>query len=347
MTQTSWPFHDGGAGTPVLEDQWSFMARQWAANGVVGNPSDSQAKPYGDSTGMQVKVTPGLVGARGHWLRIAEDDEVLPIDVNSSGYPRIDRVVARLDPSANSMYLHVIAGTPAASPAVPALTRTDTGVFDQPLARVAVANGAVTITAGNVTDEREFASVPVSPALSTRRPSSPVVGQRIWETDTGLDKVWDGSGWVTPDQSMFTDLSVVHCRGYHTGYPSQVAGVNVEKYNNKYGTHDLVNTSTGVFTFNRAGLWLLSADCTQEATDCILGFQSSRFTTSPEAYVENQWLMSEASGGYRNLSKVYWFDVGDTAAFIISRSTTPTIFRPSMSVTYLGAAVMSSTPPAP
>lgn len=33
--------------------------------------------------------------------------------------------------------------------------------------------------------------------LSTRRPADPVVGQMIFETDTKLNKFWDGTAWVT------------------------------------------------------------------------------------------------------------------------------------------------------
>ena len=197
MSQSSWPFHGISDGTPVYEDQWSYMARQWCATGVVGAPADTNLQVYANSSGREVHVRAGRASVRGHWYDL-DAEETLAIGANTSGSPRIDRVVAQLDPSADSVVLAVLPGTPAGSPAAPTLTQTDTGVYELTLARVAVANGASTIAAVNVTDERTFATVPYTPALSSMRPASPVVGQRIWETDTGYDKVWNGAAWVDP-----------------------------------------------------------------------------------------------------------------------------------------------------
>ena len=153
MAQNSWPFV-GGGGTAVGEDQWSIMARAFCADGVIAGYANT-LEVYGDSSGRQVKVKTGRATVRGHWY---ENTAVvtLAIGANSSGDPRIDRVVLRLDPSENSIVLAVVEGTPAGSPSAPTLTQTDVGTYEMTLAQVAVANGASTITAGNVTDERIF-----------------------------------------------------------------------------------------------------------------------------------------------------------------------------------------------
>lgn len=197
MAESSWPFHDGVDGTPVLEDQWSYMARQWAANGVVGAPGDANLQVFANSSGREVHVRAGRASVRGHWF-LSDAQETLAIAANASGNPRIDRIVLRLDPSSNEATLAVLTGTPGTVPTAPSLTQTDTGVYELTLAQVAVANGAASISALNVTDERTFTSVPYTPALSSRRPTSPVVGQVIYETDTGLHRVWNGSAWVQP-----------------------------------------------------------------------------------------------------------------------------------------------------
>jgi len=202
MAETSWPFHDGVDGTPVLEDQWSYMARQWAATGVVGAPGDANLQVFANSSGREVHVRSGRACVRGHWYRL-DAQTTLTIAANASGNPRIDRVVLRLDPSADEVTVEVLQGTAASSPSAPALTQTDTGTFEVSLAQVAVANGAASIGSGNVTDERTFTSVPYTPALSSLRPASPVKGQRIYETDTGLDKVWNGSAWVAPQSEGY------------------------------------------------------------------------------------------------------------------------------------------------
>ena len=236
MAETSWPFHDGTDGTPVLEDQWSYMARQWAATGVVGAPGDANLQVFANSSGREVHVRAGRACVRGHWYRL-DAQTTLTIAANASGNPRIDRVVLRLDPSADEVTAEVLQGTPAASPSAPALTTTDTGTFEVLLAQVAVANGAASIGSGNVTDERTFTSVPYTPALSSRRPSNPVVGQGIYETDTGLDKVWNGSAWVARQSE-----------GYYSTWTPAITGT---------GANPVGYTSTGRYTLTgkRCGGW--------------------------------------------------------------------------------------------
>lgn len=149
MGETAWPFDSGD----VDETTWSRMARVWGGTGIVGYPGDTEAQVFADSSGMQIKVRAGQAQVRGHHWR--SDGEVTKaIGANSSGNPRIDRVVLRLDPSANTLALAVLEGTPGASPSAPALTQTDSGTYELSLAKVAVGNGVSTITAGNVTEER-------------------------------------------------------------------------------------------------------------------------------------------------------------------------------------------------
>lgn len=157
MTDLYLPFASG-AGANVGEAAWSRMARYFLASGVIPQPVGSpsfNADPlssYGDSSGMQVKVRSGAAFIMGHYFDV-DSETILAIASNSSGNPRIDRVVLRLSWVAHTIALAIVQGTPAASPSAPALTTSST-VWEIPLAQVAVANAAVTITAGNVTDER-------------------------------------------------------------------------------------------------------------------------------------------------------------------------------------------------
>ena len=337
MAESSWPFHDGVDGTPVLEDQWSYMARQWAATGVVGAPGDANLQVFANGSGMEVHVRSGRASVRGHWF-LSDAQETLAIAANSSGNPRIDRVVVQLDPSSNEATLAVLTGTPGTVPTAPSLTQTDTGVYELTLAQVAVANGAASISALNVTDERTFTSVPYTVALSSRRPTSPVIGQGIYETDTGLDKVWNGSAWVNRNQSLHdAAAAAAYCRAWHSAYPSMSTGRNVMKYNNStYSDASLVPVN-GVFTLNRTGIWLLTGEMTQEATDCSLGFSSDRFTYGPDKF-----LTTEPAGGWKFVTYAHYFQSGDTVSFICTRNVgIPTIFRPTMSVTFLGTATLT------
>lgn len=197
MAESYYPF-DAGAGANAVESQWRAMAQMWVTggSGVLAGELNT-LETFGDSTGLQVKVKSGRAWVRGHYYE-NDAQRTLSISSNSSGNPRIDRVVARLDATANTITALVITGTPAASPSAPAITQTST-TWDIPLAQVAVANGAATISAGNVTDERAYVG-PLLPAV--RVPSSTVRDLIITAPYAGalVDRggrleQYDGSAW--------------------------------------------------------------------------------------------------------------------------------------------------------
>jgi hypothetical protein len=150
MTRTSFPFEQG-AGRQVTKEQWEQMASTFMLSGVIKGVM-SELAPFGDSSGRFVKVSSGQAWLQGTVFR-SDAVEALAIAANGSGLARIDRLVVRLNRTAYIADFVVLQGTPGASPAVPAISR-DAQYYDLALAQVAVANGASTITAGNVTDER-------------------------------------------------------------------------------------------------------------------------------------------------------------------------------------------------
>lgn len=145
------PFDDG-AGKTNNEAEWRTFARMMQASGVdFGYLNGFQV--YADSTGRQVKVKTGRAWVDGHY---GENTSEKPISLatNGSGNPRIDRIVLQLNPSTNTISIEVVQGTPAATPAAPALTQSPTATWQITLAQVAIANGYSTVAAGDVTDER-------------------------------------------------------------------------------------------------------------------------------------------------------------------------------------------------
>lgn len=150
MTRTSFPFEQG-AGRQVTKDQWEQMMSAIMLSGVIKGFM-SELAPFGDSSGRFVKVSSGQAWLQGTVFR-SDAVEALAIAANGSGQARIDRLVVRLNRTSYIADFTILQGTPAASPAVPAISR-DAQYYDLALAQVAVANGASTITAGNVTDER-------------------------------------------------------------------------------------------------------------------------------------------------------------------------------------------------
>jgi hypothetical protein len=147
MAQTSWPFEN----IDTTETQFS----QWARNigeGVIKGIAN-ELEPFADSTGMVVKVRTGQALVRGHYYN---NTAVASLTIPTADLtdPRIDAIVLRLDPVANTILLTVIEGTPDASPVAPALTITDGDVYEQLIATVAVSPATANIAPGDVTDQR-------------------------------------------------------------------------------------------------------------------------------------------------------------------------------------------------
>ncbi|MCS0601092.1 tail fiber domain-containing protein [Streptomyces sp. LP11] len=188
MAITSYPFDDQS----VSEGQFSYLFRELQSTGVADQVGGAGFRVVGDSSGMQVKANPGFALVRGFAVQ-STDVEILPIDAASTSV-RIDRVVLRLDPAANTITLAVVKGSPGGD--APALTQSDTGVYEFPLAQVKVAIGAATITATAVTDERRFTGNTVGGWTTATRPENPRIGRLGLNTSTGAWEYWTGSAWA-------------------------------------------------------------------------------------------------------------------------------------------------------
>jgi hypothetical protein len=151
MPQASYPF---AASSIVTEDQWRATFGTALGEGVVQGVLNS-LEVYADGvSGLVSKVKTGRGRVQGQFYENTSTEVVLAHASNSSGNPRIDRVVLR-NTFGTSVVLAVLQGTPAGSPVAPALTQ-NTAIWEISLAQIAVANSATNITLANVTGEREF-----------------------------------------------------------------------------------------------------------------------------------------------------------------------------------------------
>lgn len=150
MVQTSFPF---AASSITTEDQWrAFWGSALGDGVVVGELNQAYVDADGVS-GRTVQVATGRARVRGQfWSNDATISQA--IAANTSGNPRIDRVVLR-NTFGVGILVAVIQGTPAATPVAPALTQ-NTAVWEISLAQVAVANAVSVLVSANVTDERQF-----------------------------------------------------------------------------------------------------------------------------------------------------------------------------------------------
>jgi len=193
MAQTSYPFDN----TDTTEAQYSQLFRRLQYSGVWGSPTTTALKAFGDSSGMQIKVPAGFGLVRGHFYS-STAQETLAITASSTN-PRIDLLILKLDPTANTIVLSVKAGTAGASPVAPTLTQSDVDVYELAIAQINIPANATTIAAGDVTDLRPFMGTQFGVWTNTTRPSAPSVPMAGLNTTSGLPEFWTGSAW-----SVFT-----------------------------------------------------------------------------------------------------------------------------------------------
>lgn len=143
MAQSAWPFGDQS----VTDEQFRRWAREFAGSRVCSGLSVSA-----NSTGMTVQVASGTAIVQGCAF-LNSSSQAVTIQPNAASQPRVDTVVARLDYTLSpQIQLVVVQGVPNANPSAPALSQTDVGIFDLPLADVRVPAAAVTIAGTQVTN---------------------------------------------------------------------------------------------------------------------------------------------------------------------------------------------------
>ena len=163
MAQSSFPFE----GIDTTETQYSQLFRtfQDSVNGTYGGTELTVAA----GTGLAVDVALGQAMVRGHFY-VSTATESLSLTTADATNPRLDLVVLRLDPVANSIVLAVKDGTPAGSPTAPALVQTDAGTYEMALATVLVpATSGVPTT---ITDKRQFMGSRISLWSDDTRPTT-------------------------------------------------------------------------------------------------------------------------------------------------------------------------------
>jgi hypothetical protein len=192
VTFSSFPFENADTD----ESQYTLLLREFAGTGVLDSQLGGGLLVTGSGSALTVSIAAGNAIVR---AAMAMNDAPVSqsINANASGVTRVDRLVLKLDPAANSIVPLYKVG--AASP--PTLTQTDTGVYEMPLARITVANGATNL-AGAVIDERPFADMRMGIWSTATRPGTagygptPRRGQPGLNVTTGRWEYYNGSAWV-------------------------------------------------------------------------------------------------------------------------------------------------------
>lgn len=125
-------------------------------DGVVrGVGADLAVRPHLE--GMKVSVDTGKAVISGKWLSNTDSYDLTVAEAHAN-YQRIDLIVVRVDYTAREVTLAVKTGSAATSPVAPVLENSSE-IKEIPLARVKIPANATTISASQIEDWRQYASV--------------------------------------------------------------------------------------------------------------------------------------------------------------------------------------------
>lgn len=155
-------------------DPLSFP-RVWArlaSNGVVTGFGSSLAVVENSPPAQNVKVGLGAAFVMGHYFEVYGAPEVLAVGAAHATLARIDRVIIRRSLAARTTALAILPGVAAASPAAPALTQNEAGVYEISLAQILVPAASSSVITSRITDERSYATAQIGSLLD------PAVGHK-------------------------------------------------------------------------------------------------------------------------------------------------------------------------
>lgn len=203
MAETSFPVA-GGAG--VTDAAYERLMGPITGSGryAFGPTASAISTPliFADNSGRQVKAYASQAAiVRGFRWESGTTPPVVALDANTSGNPRIDLIVLRLDRSTFTVRLGKTNGTPASVPAAPAAIQDtgSSGVWELPLATVRVTSsgtsGQPSIQVADVTRLDWWLAPPPASALSTQMPPA-TNGLVVHQFDTGKTMRAVGNSYV-------------------------------------------------------------------------------------------------------------------------------------------------------
>lgn len=131
-------------------DDFTGYFRDFYSNGITGD--DTQKMQVYATSGLYLKVNPGIAYIDGHFFK-PETDTELKLAGSDTEYNRIDIIIIRCDYVENKVYLKVITGTPSAIPQMPAFKR-NADCYDLVLCSIFVKANASEISQSDITDLR-------------------------------------------------------------------------------------------------------------------------------------------------------------------------------------------------
>ncbi len=189
MAITAFPFETDD----TTEEQFSRLMSEAVDSGIAAGQGSTffNISP----SGMGIVAATGAAVVRGVFGYTTGTEGPVSVSNGHATLTRIDMAVLRLDRANNVMTLAVVQGTASSTPTDPALTQTDTGLYELPLARLTIPAGAGTMLSGYITDLRPFIGTTTQVWSSASRPSAPRKGKLGYNVTTARWEWYDGSAW--------------------------------------------------------------------------------------------------------------------------------------------------------
>ena len=171
MALTAYPFDN----QTVTEQQYGDLFGSVAQSGILGAPTANNFLVTATGSSMALAVT-SVGGAsraivRGHAVLMTTNEALTVPAANTT--LRADLVVLRMDYGANTIGPAIRTGTPG-SATPPAPVWGTGGVYELPLAAVAVGASVTTISTANLTDLRRFSGPTTGVWSIASRPTTPL-----------------------------------------------------------------------------------------------------------------------------------------------------------------------------
>lgn len=171
MALTAYPFDN----QTVTEQQYGDLFGSVAQSGILGAPTANNFLVTATGSSMALAVT-SVGGAsraivRGHAVLMTTNEALTVPAANTT--LRADLVVLRMDYGANTIGPAIRTGTPG-SATPPAPVWGTGGVYELPLAAVAVGASVTTISTANLTDLRRFSGPTTGVWSTASRPTTPL-----------------------------------------------------------------------------------------------------------------------------------------------------------------------------
>ncbi len=187
MAISAFPFENAD----TTETQFSLLFSEMQESGICDSAGGTGLRVAVAANAISVDILAGAALLRG--FMVTSDATVNKTIGGASASTRYDRIVVRLNPTANTITFEVLVGT-AGSGVAPAAASSLTDIYEISLATVQVSTSGVL----TVTDARRFVGMRVVPHTNATLPAASAVrkGQLIYNVDTAAYSYSNGTAWV-------------------------------------------------------------------------------------------------------------------------------------------------------